>query len=89
MACKLLRSPSRIDRDMLWHLVGTSNSTSLQLLIDNIRNPYSLDDLTVIADRIASTRGPAAVLAIIEEKLLGARGRTKRGLERMRKEYGG
>jgi hypothetical protein len=89
MAFKLLRSPSRIERDMLWHLVGTSNSTSLQLLIDNIRNPYSLDDLTVIADRIASTRGPAAVLAIIEEKLLGARRRTKRGLERMRKEYGG
>ena len=88
-AFKLIRSPSRIEKDMLWHLVGTSRNTSLQLLIDNLRSPYSLDDLAVIADRIKATRGANAVLSIIEEKLRGARGRTKRGLERMRKEYGG
>jgi len=88
-AFKLLRSPSRIEKDMLWHLAGTSSNTSIQLLIDHIRNPYPLDDLVIIASRIASTRGSAAVLSIIDEKLRSAKGRNKRGLERMRKEYGG
>lgn len=88
-AFKLIRSPSRIEKDMLWHLAGTSQNTPLQLLIDNIRSPYSFDDLALIADRIAKTRGSNAVLSIVEEKLLGAKGRTKRELERMRKEYGG
>lgn len=88
-AFKLLRSPSRIEKDMLWHLVGTSSNTPLQLLIDHLRIPYPLDDLAVIADRIASTRGPSAILSIIDEQLLNAKGRNKRGLERMRKVYGG
>jgi hypothetical protein len=88
-AFKLLRSPSRIEVDMLWHLAGTSNNTSIQLLIDHIRTPYPLDDLVIIAPRIASTRGASAVLSIIDEKLRKAKGRNKRGLERMRKEYGG
>jgi hypothetical protein len=88
-AFKLLRTPSRMEKDMLWHLVGTSDSTSLQLLIDNIRNPYSFDDLAVIADRIASTRGSAAVLSIIDEKLRKAKGRIKKELDHMRKEFGG
>lgn len=88
-AFKLLRSPSRIEKDMLWHLAGTSSDTPLQLLIDHLRIPYPLDDLAIIADRIASTRGSAAVLSIIDEKLLKAKGRNKRGLERMRKVYGG
>jgi hypothetical protein len=86
---KLLRSPTRMEKDMLWHLAGTSNNTSIQLLIDNLRTPYPLDDLVIIAKRIASTRGSAAVLSIIDEKLRKAKGRNKRGLERMRKEYGG
>ncbi|MEE2912502.1 MAG: hypothetical protein VX436_01715 [Planctomycetota bacterium] len=89
IAFKLLRSPSRIERDLLWHLAGTSNTTPLQLLIDNLRTPYTLDDLEIIVDKISSSRGSAAVLSIIDEKLREARGRNKRGLERMRKEYGG
>jgi hypothetical protein len=88
-AYKLLPAPSRIEKDMLWHLVGTSKNTSLSLLIDNIRNPYSFDDLAIIAERVASTRGTAAVLSIIDEKLKRAKGRIKKELERMRKEFGG
>jgi hypothetical protein len=88
-AFSLLDSPSRLERDMLWQLVGTKQDTPLQLLVDNVRNPYSYDDLIVIADRIAATRGSTAVKNIIDEKLNKATGRNKRSLQKMRKEYGG
>jgi len=88
-AFSLLDSPSHLEKDMLWQLVGTKQDTPLQLLIDNLRNPYSYDDLLVIAGRIKSTRGSGAVKDIIDEKLNKAVGRNKRGLQKMRKEYGG
>jgi len=88
-AFSLVDSPSRLERDMLWQLVGTKQDTPLQLLVDNVRNPYSYDDLIVIADRIAATRGSSAVKNIIDEKLNKATGRNKRSLQKMRKEYGG
>ena len=88
-AFSLLKKPTRLKKDMLWQLVGTRRDAPLQLLIDNVRKPYEYDDLIIIADRIASTRGSAAVKEIINDKLGNAVGRNKRSLQRLRKEYGG
>jgi hypothetical protein len=88
-AFSLIQKPTRLERDMLWQLVGMLESTPLQTLIDNLRKPYELDDLIVIADRISSSRGRSAVLQIIDDALRTARGRNMRGLKRLRKEYGG
>ena len=74
---------------MLWQLVGTRRDAPLQLLIDNVRKPYEYDDLIVIVDRIAATRGSTAVIAIIDDNLSKAVDRNKRSLLRLRKEYGG
>ena len=74
---------------MLWQLVGTDDKAPLQVLIDNLRKPYEHDDLTIIADRIATTRGTTALNDIITSKLKTATGRNMRGLKKLRKEYGG
>jgi len=88
-AFSLLNQPTRLEQDMLWQLVGTRRDAPLQLLVDNVRKPYEFDDLMIIVDRIATTRGSAAVKAIIDDKLSKAVGRNKRNLQRLRKEYGG
>jgi hypothetical protein len=88
-AFSLLEKPTQIERDMLWQLIGTQQDAPLQVLIDNLRKPYELDDLLLIADRISKTRGPAAVLHIIDDTLRTAKGRNMRGLKRLRKVYGG
>ena len=88
-AFSLLKKPTRLEKDMLWQLVGTRQDAPLQLLIDNVRKPYEYDDLIIIADRIASTRGSTAVKEIINDKLANAVGRNRRSLQRLRKEYGG
>jgi hypothetical protein len=72
---------------MLWQLAGTSSATSLQLLIDNLRSPYQVDDLKAVVDRIAKQRGNLAVCTIIDEVLKKSRGRNERELRRMRKNY--
>ena len=84
-----MNQPTRLEQDMLWQLVGTRRDAPLQLLVDNVRKPYEFDDLMIIVDRIATTRGSAAVKAIIDDKLSKAVGRNKRNLQRLRKEYGG
>ncbi len=86
-AYKLISSPTRLEKDMLWQLCGNSANTSLQLLIDNVRTPYQADDLKLIADRIVSQRGTPTLLAIIDKVLQNARGRNERELKRMRKQY--
>jgi hypothetical protein len=88
-AFSLLDTPTRFEQDMLWQLVGTNDDTPLQLLIDNLRKPYELDDLMVIKNRITTTRGASALTSIINDKLKTAKGRNQRGLQRLRKEYGG
>lgn len=88
-AFTILDQPTRIEKDMLWQLVGTRRDAPLQLLIDNVRKPYEYDDLIVIVDRIAATRGSTAVIAIIDDNLSKAVDRNKRSLLRLRKEYGG
>ena len=74
---------------MLWQLVGSSPDAPLQLLIDNLRSPYQLDDLTTIVSRIVQRRGATAVRSIIDELLINASGRNQRGLKQLRKEYDG
>lgn len=88
-AFSLIQKPSSLERDMLWQLVGTDSKAPLQVLIDNLRKPYELDDLTIIADRIATSRGTIALKDIINDKLKTANGRNMRGLKKLRKEYGG
>ena len=88
-AFKLIASPTSLEKDMLWQLVGTSKTTPLQLLMKNLRKPYAFDDLILIADRIASTRGVAALRMIIQKELRNSSGRNMRELDRMRKKYGG
>jgi hypothetical protein len=88
-AFSLLDKPSRFEQDMLWQLVGTNDETPLQILIDNLRKPYELDDLMVIKNRIAASRGVSALASIIDDTLKTAKGRNQRGLQRLRKEYGG
>ena len=88
-AFSLIQKPTSLERDMLWQLVGTNNDAPLQVLIDNLRKPYEFDDLIVIVSRIASTRGSSAVTDIIDAQLQTAKGRNKRGLQRLKKEYGG
>jgi hypothetical protein len=85
----LIASPTSLEKDMLWQLVGTSKTTPLQLLMKNLRKPYAFDDLILIADRIASTRGVAALRMIIQKELRNSSGRNMRELDRMRKKYGG
>ena len=72
---------------MLWQLVGTSPTAPLQLLVDNLRNPYQVDDLMVIADRIIAQGGTSAILGIIDNVLKNAKGRNERELKRMRNKY--
>jgi hypothetical protein len=81
------KNPTRLEQDMLWQLAGISPTTSIQLLIDNLRSPYQVDDLKVIADRLVSKRGPNAILDIIDNLLPNAKGRNERELKRMRKKY--
>ena len=88
-AFSLIQKPTTLERDMLWQLLGTDDKTPLQVLIDNLRKPYELDDLTIIADRIATTRGTTALNDIITSRLKTATGRNMRGLKKLRKEYGG
>jgi len=38
-AFKLIASPTSLEKDMLWQLVGTSKTTPLQLLMKNLRKP--------------------------------------------------
>ena len=87
-AFEMLDTPNRLEKDMLWQLGSTSNTTPLQLLIDNLRGPYKADDLLVIADRIVSQRGTAALQNCITGLLTTSKGRTERELKRMRKKYG-
>jgi len=86
-AFSLIKNPTRLDKDMLWQLAGTSSATSLQLLIDNLRSPYQVDDLKAVVDRIVKQRGNLAVCTIIDEVLKKSRGRNERELRRMRKNY--
>jgi hypothetical protein len=86
-AFKLIPSPTRLEKDMLWQLCGISADTPLQLLINNLRSPYQVDDIKVIADRTLSQRGAPAVLDIIDKALQNAGGRNERELKRMRKQY--
>ena len=85
----MIGKPTPIEQDMLWQLTGSNANTPLQVLIDNVRKPYELDDLMVIQQRIVSSRGASELKNIIDEKLKTANGRNKRGLKRMLKEYGG
>jgi hypothetical protein len=87
-AFRLLASPTDLEKDMLWHLAGTSPSTSIQLLIENVRSPYQADDIRVIADRIVLRKGSLAVRDLIDKALQNASGRNERELKRMRKNYG-
>lgn len=89
VAYMLIKKPTNIEQDMLWQLVGTDPRTPLYLLIDNLRSPYELDDILVIANRLNAKSGSSAVLALINKSLQTATGRNKRGLQRLRKEYGG
>ncbi|MDP7005043.1 MAG: hypothetical protein QF718_02375 [Phycisphaerales bacterium] len=88
-AFNLVEKPTRLEKDMLWQLLGSNQTTPLQLLIDNLRGPYQLDDFTIIADRVAKQRGLAAVRLIIDNLLENAIGRNQRGLKKLRKEYDG
>lgn len=88
-AFSLIDTPTKLEQDMLWQLSGLNDGTPLQVLINNLRRPYEVDDLMVIKKRIVSTRGAKALKDIIDEKLKKASGRNKRELQRMRKEYGG
>ena len=87
-AFTMLKTPKRLEKDMIWQLGSKSNETPLSLLMDNFRGPYKADDLMVIADRIVSQRGAAALLRCIDNLLIKAKGRTERELKRMRKKYG-
>jgi len=86
-AFKNLDQPKWREKDMLWQLVGTSPSTPLRLLTQNLRRPYVYDDLVIIADRVARAGGTSAVRSIIDEELKRATGRNKRELTRLRKKY--
>jgi hypothetical protein len=86
-AFRLLVSPTGLEKDMLWHLTGMLPSTSLQLLMENVRSPYQADDIRVIADRIVSRKGSLAVRDLIDSALQNASGRNERELTRMRKNY--
>ena len=86
-AYKLLPDPTRLEKDMLWLLCGNSANAPLQLLVDNLRTPYQIDDIKAIADRTVSQRGTQAVVAIIDKVLINAKGRNERELKRMRKQY--
>ena len=86
-AFALVNKPTGTEQDMLWQLIGSQADAPLQVLIDNLRKPYPLDDLLVIRNRVERTRGINAMLSIISEKLTTAKGRNKRGLERLLKEY--
>jgi hypothetical protein len=86
-AYRLLHSPKSLEKDMLWHLAGALPSTSLQLLMENVRSPYQADDILVIADRIVSRKGSLAVVDLIDTALQNASGRNLRELNRMRKNY--
>jgi len=88
VAFTMLKTPKRLEKDMLWQLSSTSNETPLPLLMDNFRSPYKADDLLVIADRIVSQRGTGTLLRCIDNLLSKAKGRTERELKRMRKKYG-
>ncbi|MBT4523813.1 MAG: hypothetical protein HOC21_02705 [Phycisphaerae bacterium] len=88
VAFTMLKTPKRLEKDMLWQLSSKSNETPLPLLMDNFRSPYKADDLLVIADRIVSQRGTGTLLRCIDNLLSKARGRTERELKRMRKKYG-
>ena len=87
-AFKLLASPNTMQKDMLWQLASSSSSTSIELLINNIRGPYHADDLKVIADRVIAKKGATALRTIIDACLTKARGRNERELKRMRAKYG-
>ncbi len=87
LAFGLIASPTNLEKDMLWQLVGTSPTAPLQLLVDNLRNPYQVDDLMVIADRIIAQGGTSAILGIIDNVLKNAKGRNERELKRMRNKY--
>tara|TARA_X000001036_G_scaffold104123_1_gene97355 strand:- start:7167 stop:7865 length:699 start_codon:yes stop_codon:yes gene_type:complete len=87
-AFKLLESPNRLQKDMLWQFASSFSSASIDLLIKNIRSPYHADDLRVIVDRVVATKGAATLRTLIDGFLAKARGRNERELQRMRKKYG-
>ena len=86
-AFSLLNTKKGIEQDMLWQLVSSRADTPLQVLIDNLRKPFELDDLLIIRTRVERLRGVNAVISIIQDKLKTAKGRNQRGLQRLLKEY--
>jgi hypothetical protein len=59
----------------------------LQVLVDNLREPYPFDDLLVIRNRVERNLGNNVMIRIIQDKLKKANGRNKRELQRLLKEY--
>ena len=88
-AYRIILKPSRVEKDMLWHLCALKTVTPIDILMKNVRTPFACDDITLIAPRVLKTHGSHGVLQLITETLKKANGRNKRELERMRKTYGG
>tara|TARA_B100000959_G_scaffold285852_1_gene362060 strand:+ start:1246 stop:3117 length:1872 start_codon:yes stop_codon:yes gene_type:complete len=86
-AFALVKKPKNIERDMLWQLVSSRVDAPLQVLVDNLREPYPFDDLLVIRNRVERNLGNNVMIRIIQDKLKKANGRNKRELQRLLKEY--
>ncbi len=87
-AYRLLETPHRNERDMLWQLATLFPNSASPLLVDNIRSVYACDDIRLIAPTVMKNRGKHAVLSIINTHLPKARGRNERELKRLLKQYG-
>ena len=88
-AFSTVTKPSGIEKDMLWQLAGIRSDAPLQLLIENIRKPYEVDDILLIRNRVERTHGVPFLVDLIERTLQNARGRNQRELKRLLKEYNG
>ncbi len=86
-AYRFVPEPARIDRDMLWQLVGPSRDAPLDLPETEIRPKHAHEDIRLIAPRLASTRGRGHVANLVDHHLRDANRRNRQELERLGKEY--
>ncbi len=86
-AYRFVNDPTRVDRDMLWQLVGPSRDAPLELLESEIRPKHAHEDIRLIAPRLASTRGRGHVASLVDHHLQDATRRNRKELERLGREY--
>ena len=87
-AYRLVARPSSIAKDMLWAAAATAPASAIDILAESIRLTCAPDDIELIAPLVRESWGNGRVRSLIDAVVERATGRTKRGLERLRRTYG-